>query len=45
VKAYGRRLRPDLFAHVEPMPFAAAQQMKVCLAQDLRKRGHAVWQA
>ena len=45
VKQYGRRLRPDLFAHVGPMPFAAAQQMEVCLAEDLRKRGHAVWQA
>ena len=45
VKQYGRRLRPDLFAHVGPMPFAAAQQMEVCLAEDLRQRGHAVWQA
>ena len=45
VKEYGRRLRPDLFAHVERMPFAAAQQMEVCLAEDLRQRGLAVWQA
>ena len=45
VKQYGRRLRPDLFAHLEAMPFAAAQQMEVCLAEDLRQRGHAVLQA
>jgi len=45
VQRYGRSLRHDLFAHIGPMPFAAAQQMEVCLAEDLRQRGHAVWQA
>ncbi|HUP19868.1 MAG TPA: hypothetical protein VM778_07940 [Gemmatimonadota bacterium] len=44
VKRYGVRLRPDLYAHLNPMPFDAAAEMERDLAEDLRQKGHAVWQ-
>jgi hypothetical protein len=44
VQRYGVRLRPDLYAHLNPMPFAAAAEMERDLAGDLRERGHPVWQ-
>jgi predicted GIY-YIG superfamily endonuclease len=42
---YGTRLLPDLFAHFNPMPYAAALEMERDLAEDLRRQGYAVWQA
>jgi len=42
VRAYGIRLLPELFAHLNPMPFAAAAQMEKELADDLRAQGYAV---
>jgi len=42
VKRYGLQLLPELYAHLNPMPFAAAVQMEVDLAEDLRRAGHTV---
>src|SRR5215207_4021218 len=42
VRAYGLRLLPDLFAHLNPMPFEAAAQMEKDLAEDLRSQGYTV---
>lgn len=42
VKKYGVRLLPDLYAHLNPMPFAAAVQMESELAEDLRAEGYTV---
>jgi hypothetical protein len=42
VKRYGIRLLPELYAHLNPMPFAAAAQMESDLAEDLRQAGYAV---
>jgi len=42
VKRYGLRLLPELYAHLNPMPFAAAVQMEVDLAEDLRRAGYTV---
>jgi hypothetical protein len=42
VKRYGVRLLPELFAHLNPMPFEAAAQMEVDLAEDLRRAGYTV---
>ena len=42
VKKYGVRLLPELFAHLNPMPFDAAAQMEKDLAEDLRAEGYAV---
>jgi hypothetical protein len=42
VKRYGLRLLPELYAHLNPMPFAAAAQMEVDLAEDLRRAGYTV---
>ena len=42
VKRYGIRLMPDLFAHLNPMPFEAAVQMEIDLADDLRRAGYMV---
>ena len=42
VRRYGRRLLPDLFAHLNPMPYAAAQEMERDLAEDLRRQGYTV---
>jgi hypothetical protein len=42
VKRYGRRLLPDLFAHLNPMPFDAAAAMERDLAEDLRGQGFTV---
>jgi hypothetical protein len=44
VKRYGRRLLPELYEHLNPMPYDAATQMEGDLAQDLRAEGYAVWQ-
>jgi predicted GIY-YIG superfamily endonuclease len=42
VKRYGIRLLPELFAHLNPMPFEAAVQMEKDLAEDLRRAGYTV---
>ena len=41
---FGLKLRPDLYAHLNPMSYADARAMEVELAEDLRSRGYAVWQ-
>lgn len=42
VKKYGVRLMPELFAHLNPMPYEAALQMEGDLAEDLRAEGYTV---
>ena len=42
VKRYGIRLLPELYAHLNPMPFEAAVQMEADLAEDLRRAGYTV---
>jgi hypothetical protein len=42
VKNFGVRLLPELFAHLNPMPYEAALQMEKDLAEDLRRAGYAV---
>ena len=42
VKRYGIRLLPELYAHLNPMPYAAAAQMELDLAEDLRRAGYTV---
>jgi hypothetical protein len=42
VKRYGIRLLPELFEHLNPMPFEAAVQMEIDLAEDLRRAGYTV---
>ena len=44
VQQHGLRLRPDLFAFLNPMPYAHARRMEVELAEELRGKGYAVWQ-
>lgn len=42
VKRYGVRLLPELYHHLNPMPFEAALQMEQDLAEDLRRAGYTV---
>ena len=42
VRRYGLRLLPELYAHLNPMPFEAALQMEIDLAEDLRRAGYTV---
>jgi len=42
VKRYGIRLLPELYEHLNPMPFDAAVQMEKDLAEDLRRGGYTV---
>jgi len=42
VKRYGIRLLPELYAHLNPMPYEAALQMEQDLAEDLRRAGYTV---
>src|ERR1044071_9354543 len=42
VRRHGIRLLPELFAHLNPMPFEAAAQMEKDLADDLRAQGYTV---
>ncbi len=42
VRKYGVRLLPELFAHLNPMPFEAAVVMERELAEDLRRMGFTV---
>lgn len=42
VERYGLRLLPELYMHLNPMPFDAALQMEMDLAADLRRAGYTV---
>jgi predicted GIY-YIG superfamily endonuclease len=42
VRYQGVRLMPELYAHLNPMPYDAAAQMERDLAEDLRREGYAV---
>jgi len=42
VRKYGIRLLPELYEHLNPMPFEAAAQMEKDLAEDLRNEGYTV---
>lgn len=42
VKRFGLRLMPELYAHLNPMPFEAAAEMEKDLAEDLRRAGYTV---
>ena len=42
VKKYGRELMPELYQHLNPMPYEAAKQMENDLAEDLRNAGYTV---
>jgi len=42
VRKYGLRLLPELYEHLNPMPFEAAVQMEAELAEDLRTAGYTV---
>jgi hypothetical protein len=45
VLKHGTRLLPELFAHLNPMPYEAAMTMERELAEELRQAGYGVWQA
>jgi predicted GIY-YIG superfamily endonuclease len=42
VRRYGTRLLPELYRHLNPMPFEAAVKMEMDLAEDLRRAGYIV---
>jgi len=42
VERHGVRLLPELYEHLNPMPFDAAAQMEKDLAEDLRDEGYTV---
>ena len=42
VKRYGDRLLPELYEHLNPMPYEAAVEMEKDLAEDLRNEGYTV---
>ena len=42
VRKYGVRLLPELFEHLNPMPYDNAVQMEKDLADDLRVQGYTV---
>ncbi len=42
VKRFGIRLLPELYSYLNPMPFEAAAQMEIDLAEDLRRAGYTV---
>ena len=45
VRDFGIRLRPDLYQKYNPMTYNQAVAIEAALADDLRREGHAVWQA
>ena len=45
VHRYGLHLLPDLYSHLNPLTFDAAETMEQKLAAQLRTLGYAVWQA
>ena len=42
VRRYGLRLLPELFEHLNPMPYDVAVRMEVELAEDFRAQGYFV---
>lgn len=42
VKKYWDRLMPELYEHLNPLPYEAAVQMEKDLAEDLRNAGYTV---
>lgn len=42
VQRFGIKLFPELYAHLNPMPYAAAAQMEQDLTEDLRRAGYTV---
>src|SRR5437763_7268727 len=42
VEKYAVRLLPELYEHLNPMPYDAALQMEADLAEDLRREGYTV---
>lgn len=42
VEKFGIRLMPELYEHLNPMPYEAAAQMEKDLAADLRAQGYTV---
>lgn len=42
VRKYGLHLLPELYQHLNPMPYEAAAQMEMDLAEDLRAQGYTV---
>ncbi len=42
VKRFGIRLMPELYAHLNPMPYTQAVRMEQDLAEDLRREGYTV---
>jgi hypothetical protein len=42
VRRFGIRLMPELYTHLNPMPFEAAAAMEKDLAEDLRRAGYTV---
>ena len=45
VRDFGLRLRPDIYQRYNPMSYEQAELIERTLAEDLRREGHAVWQA
>jgi len=43
VRKYGERLVPQLYKHLNPMPYDKARAMEAFLADSLRKRGFSVF--
>ena len=43
VEKHGVKLLPELFQHLNPMPFEAAAQMEKDLTEDLRVEGYTVF--
>lgn len=41
-RRYGIRLLPELYEHLNPMPYEAAAQMEMDLTADLRRVGYTV---
>ena len=41
---FGKQLRPDLYRLYNPMSYSEAQEREPLLAEELRAKGHAVWQ-
>jgi hypothetical protein len=42
VRRFGIRLLPELYEHLNPMPYEAAAQMEKDLTEDLRRAGYTV---
>ena len=42
VHRFGVKLLPELYSHLNPMPYEAAVQMEADLAEDLRRLGYTV---